>query len=295
MQTAALIITGNTYPHRRELRAAGCLWSYDRRAYVARPAENIRALAERFELIIETGTVDPIELEPATGERLRQIRQARRERAADRLEARAEIRTRKAAQHRAKVEPYNDYAFWTEPLKPGHHSYNRHKNLRDRLARHMDQEAALSIEAAQLRQKAKQLRTGRAAIAGDADAARQERRDQADAVIAVGDTVDTCHYGRAVVLKVNRKTYTVRTASGWTTTHDKSFCRLIEKGTAADAAPARKFKKGDRVRVRRLAFTAAGVVIRVNPTSYTVEYEASWTQTGKAVDKFDESQLEAEA
>lgn len=270
----AILITGNTYQHRRELRAAGCIFDRNEMGYIV-SAENATArdIAERHGLDVDDYDATDEQLTPATGERLRAIRQDRIDRRRARLLDRAERAERRAGEAMNRIsDGERSFLSLGEPVKVGHHSERRHRKLLDRFASAMDKSCEESSYARELRSSAEWM--GDAVVKGDAEKRRQARRDAADAVISVGDLVDTCHMGRAVVLAINTKTYRVRLeSSGSIYAHDKSYCSLIEK-REPEAPALPKFKKGDRVLVHH--FTRGdlpGVILRRTPRGYSVRYD----------------------
>jgi len=62
-----------------------------------------------------------------------------------------------------------------------------------------------------------------------AEQRHQIKREELDKVIAVGMTVEDGIFGEAKVLKINKKTYTLRFNSGHSFTRDKIFIKPIEQ------------------------------------------------------------------
>lgn len=271
----AFAISGETYPLRRELRAVGCIWNHDEKAYLVDAARAAGALsiAQAHGLDVCEIEADPDDLVPATGEKLRAIRQARRDRYAERLRSQAETQARIAAKERAKHEPYtSDYSFITQPILVGHHSERRHRNLLARLCKNMDNEMRALIKSDKLREKADYIEQVGATIKGDAERARQKARERADAIISKGDLVETS-LGRGVVVAVNSKTFTINFEDrGFTSREDKSWVRLIEKREPKPMTY--RFNVGDKVVARRLSARYEGIVKRRTVRGYIVEYQS---------------------
>ncbi|MGJ0620436.1 MAG: DUF3560 domain-containing protein [Methylocystis sp.] len=128
----AYLVTGQTYPNRRALRAAGAVWRAESRGYLL-PLDHV----SRFAALVESGALVIAETEapddafaPLEGEALREHREARRERRATRLIARAEAAERRAETARARISPAErDFLALGEPVKVGHHSERRHQRL----------------------------------------------------------------------------------------------------------------------------------------------------------------------
>lgn len=121
---------------------------------------------------------------------------------ADELEAKSEAM-------RGAVSP--DSAFWTQPAY-GNAAGRAFARSRDRERTRIIKAGELLARAKDLRLKADTMEARGAVIAGDAAA---DRDAKASAVsVAVGQMVDTVHYGRRKVLKVNAKSVLVEGAFG---------------------------------------------------------------------------------
>jgi len=222
-----LLITGDTYTSRRDLKALGGKWYPDREGWVVplTQCEAAEKLAGGKNFIVEIIDVEAEALERPTGERLRGIRQDRLDGKIGRWRARAERLEAQAAALDKQLAPYDDFAFWTQPILVGHHSERSHRKLRDRLGAKMDRAMQLRREARELRERADSAEKSGARIAGDAERKRQEERDTLDEQISVGATVFDFAFGKGTVVRVNKKTYSIRFESGSTYARDKSFVR----------------------------------------------------------------------
>lgn len=157
----AVLITGETYLHRRELARLGGRWSRDMGGYLFIPdgytSAGLEGLTALDGLRIQPVEVDPSELAPPTYADKRAARSERHERNAARYEGRAEGRERKANEVAGQLagDPmYSDYGIMTEPIKVGHHSEGRHRRAKERVSRKMGQAVQLGREAAELRGRA---------------------------------------------------------------------------------------------------------------------------------------------
>lgn len=157
----AVLITGETYPHRRELARLGGRWSRDMGGYLFTPdgytSAGLEGLTALDGLHIQPVEVDPSEFAPPTYADKRAARSERHERNAARYEGRAEGRERKANEVAGQLagDPmYSDYGIMTEPIKVGHHSEGRHRRAKERVSRKMGQAVQLGREAAELRGRA---------------------------------------------------------------------------------------------------------------------------------------------
>ncbi len=158
---------------------------------------------------------------PTDPEVIRNYRQEGADRKADRYDGWAAKRQERATAtlNYNRKHYTSDIAFNTQP---------GHIPLRARVIR-QDDRARKSLRTAEhMQQKADSLRTVR--VAGDAELARQAKREATLGWLEVGMKVDTVIYGLGEVLKINRKTAKVRTGvSGtWETNVDLSFLRQLK-------------------------------------------------------------------
>ena len=273
--TNAILITGNTYPHRRTMRAAGALFDRDEKGYIAahdNQAARDAAGAAGLD-VVEYDATDE-QLTPATGERLRQIRQEKRDRYAERLRDRADAADRRANEAHNKIsQGERDFLALAEPIKIGHHSERRHRKLIERYGNAMDKACTEAREAEKLRSKADWIDAAPARVKGDAQRRRDAEIEIARDVFSKGDYVDTL-YGPAIIEKINQKTARVRVEkSGSCFSEPLNWLKLIEKREPVFEAPA--FKKGDKVYVQSHHKQRPGVILRKTPRGYSVRY--FWT------------------
>jgi hypothetical protein len=295
MQT--IIITGETYVHRRELRRLGALWNGEAKGYLAPLAhvDAIRTYAESHAgLDIADFEASEEDVTPATGERLRAIRQSRQDRYRDRLLSQAANAEKRGDAARGRISPHErEFLSLMEPVKIGHHSQRRHQKLLERAQKSFMDAGREYNDARKLRERAEYLSPAR--IAGDAERERQAARDAAAAVIEPGDKVRSIVYGDGVVTKANKNTFTINFVSrGFIGKCDKSHVSLLEKGSPDAAKVERKFKLGDLVTASRGFSRLQGKVARLTPRGYSVEYHYKSHMTGELVaqrDTFSESSL----
>lgn len=141
--TNAALVTGATYPLRRELRSLGCLWNRDREGYLIAEEKAECALAYALDvgLSVDHIVFEPEDLEPLTGDALRAYRQDRQTSRADRLRIRADAADRRADEARNRVSEHErDFLRLGEPIKVGHHSEGRHRKLIARFDKAFDAE-----------------------------------------------------------------------------------------------------------------------------------------------------------
>jgi preprotein translocase subunit YajC len=271
------LITGRTYPLRRDLVSLGARWHADEKGYIVPTgkAEQVEAYARSKGLTV--GKVDlPAEdyhREKLTGEALRAHRQAGLDKKITRWRSQAARLEKQAAALEARLKPYDDMQFWTEPLKPDHYSYNRHRNLRERLRAMMDKRMGMLRDAHALRQKADGWDRAGAQIAGDRERQRQAQREMVSSQVTVGSRIHDAIYGKGTVVKVNPKTFTVRYDNGHTSATDKSHAMPL--GETVPLAELKeqtrpKYKKGDTVRFNSFGQDRVGTITSVGPRSYSI-------------------------
>lgn len=139
---------------------------------------------------------------PTDPEAIRAVRQEAADRKADRLDGWAEKREEKASKVLDVDRNHysRDWAFITQP---------GHIPARARWIAKQEREFENVREAARMRAKANSLRNG-VRVAGDAQAKHDAEDVAVRAWIAVGQRVETWHFGCGVVEKINRKTASVR-------------------------------------------------------------------------------------
>lgn len=127
------------------------------------------------------------------------------------------LKSAEAAEARASALISNHCTDWAFISQPGH------LPARARQIAQTNRALELRQKAAGWRAKAAELHRMANTHRGDAEARRQALRD----AIAVkpGDTVVTALYGPREVVRVNKKTITVRDSFGGTMTVDKAHCR----------------------------------------------------------------------
>lgn len=136
---------------------------------------------------------------PTDPEEIRFWRTETAERRAGQYEEWAQKRRAKAAALEARNEPYRgDIAFNTQP---------GHIPERARAIARSEKAWEHSSTARRFEEKASSLR--RVRVAGDAERARQAKREEVRAWLGIGMTIETGIYGRGIVKKINRKTATI--------------------------------------------------------------------------------------
>lgn len=121
---------------------------------------------------------------------------------------------------------YGEFLALGEPVKIGHHSEGKHRRLLERRDSTMCKVVELSNKAKRMREKSANLLAFANRNKGDAERKRQEEREAADKVLTVGSQAFSWIVGQCEIIKVNKKTYTVKMPSGSTFTQDKSYFKL---------------------------------------------------------------------
>jgi hypothetical protein len=141
-----------------------------------------------------------------TEQEIREYRQRKADRRADRMTTRAGRLEQEATQRQNRAAPYDDYAFWTQPADPGSKFAKQRSRVRDNL----NKAAELQVEAQTLRSHAAWTRQEGVAVKGDAEKKRQALRDQNDDAIQTGSRVQSVMWGAGVVMGVYAKSYRVK-------------------------------------------------------------------------------------
>lgn len=142
----------------------------------------------------------------------------------------AEIAEKKARQIIVEFNSHpgaNDWNYWTQPI----HSNARGRafaNQRERLRNKIGKSNELSEKAKRFREKAENLLRFANTNKGDAERNRDLRRADNDELIGVGTEIYDFAYREGIVIKVNKKTYTIRWASGGIFTRDKSYVEPLK-------------------------------------------------------------------
>lgn len=200
------------------------------------PKSNVDAFLADFKAL-------SVEMAQEKKERLQQ----RKERMQQREEHRAPIVSRMKERARIKAQNYRKWADaneakankihedwrkvygsfdWTQPILRGHHSQRAHERVYERRDAMHRKVAELYEKAKRMREKATNLEHFANTNKGDAEARRQAVRDANDASITKGATVHDACFGAGVVVRVNKKTYSIQFKSGSVYARDKSFVAL---------------------------------------------------------------------
>ena len=158
-------------------------------------------------------------IESVNVEELRRIKIDKAERKARRVETKAR-RLLKEAQRIEDSWPkdvIHDIAFNTQP---------GHIPLRARIIRQHDKVLKLREEAKRLLEKAENIRIYGSRVKGDAERAREEKREKLDKEVQVGSRIFCPLYGWGKILKIFKKSYRVEFDRGFVLTVDKVLFEL---------------------------------------------------------------------
>lgn len=273
----ALLVTGETYPNRRALRALGAVWQPDHKGY-ALPMEKREAAAALQGLEITPYDFDDDPFKPLSPDELRAYRQDRQDRRAERLLERAALadkRSDAAANKLSRGE--RDFLSLAEPVKVGHHSERRHRKLLDKALNSAMEAGREAKYAADLRSRAQWLQPAR--VKGDAAREHAEANAAKRDTFSVGDRVKSVIYGECIIIRRNPKSFSIRTSSGYVVTEAPRWITLLEKGNGEAPKVERKFKAGDAVLYYPHGKNTPGYtkawpakVLRATPNGYSIEH-----------------------
>ena len=203
-----LLITGETYIIRRQIRALGGRWNGDHKGWIVPFEKREQAEALQGRIIIAPHEAPDDIFRPLDNEDIREIRQARHNRKAERLLRRAERLEKEAERFDKETKPFTtDWSFVTQPIT-NNTGGRRFARFREKISNKVDRKYALLKEADELRERADSLQAP-VLVKGDTAKRRQETMDLIKSKIKVGDKVIDWIYGEGVITKINQKTYRV--------------------------------------------------------------------------------------
>lgn len=278
------LATGNTYPHRRALRALGGVFDYAEKGYWM-PQDKADEARKLSGVSVEIVELERDPFAPKSTDEIRQERQERIDRKRARLIDRAERAEKRAQAAQRRISPdERDFLRLGEPVKIGHHSQGRHQRLIERADKAFQDAGREYSYAEDLRKRADWMMDAR--VKGDKERAREATREKVLAQIAVGDRVSDPTFGTGVLLSISKKSARMkRDATGSSVLVPIHWLTLIEKGNPDSVKAARivhRFKKGDAVLYyphgkpnKYVAGLPAwkATVLRVNQYTYTIEHQ----------------------
>jgi len=219
-------LSGDTYRIRHEIRALGGVWQPDEKQYIVPESkrDQVAALIGGTACTVaDTEAPDNI-FEPLTGDALRAYRQAKADRKAERIRARADKKSALADQLFEKEHRIADMIPFGQPILCGHHSQRRHERDIERMQNLSTKACAAYQESQHLARVADRLKRP-VAIKGDAEARHEAHRQKIRESVKVGDIIFTHIYGDMEVLKINQKTLKLKGKFG-NFNFDMSLCYL---------------------------------------------------------------------
>ena len=224
-----LLITGQTYLLRRNIKALGGRWNKDEMGWIC-PIENREAINSlSSDIKIEEVDSPDNYFAPMTLEERREHIQGIRNRRAERLLKSAALREAKAEDLRGQTEPYiSDIAFTTQPITPGAggRSFAR---FREKVYNKIDRRFGLENEADELKERAERLMAP-VAMKGDAEKRKTAEREAMDKIVKVGTKVNyrLFNRGESTVVRINKKSYTIQFEDKTKFSVDKRFVSVLE-------------------------------------------------------------------
>ena len=152
---------------------------------------------------------------------LRKYRQEKADRKAERIRGWGESKLKQAQILEDSIPEYaHDYAFITQP---------GHIPARARFIKKQDKAFQLRKEGQAQIERAERIKKYGGRIKGDAERARETMREEQDKTIGKGSRIHDFCFGDGEVVRVNKKTYSIKFDSGGTYPRDKTYIRLIQK------------------------------------------------------------------
>jgi len=221
-----IILSGDTYKIRREIRALGGVWQHEEKQYIVPESkrDQVAALIGNRKIEVFDSEAPDNAFEPLTGDALRAYRQAKADRKAERIGARAEKKSALAESLFEKEHRIADMIPFGQPVLCGHHSQRRHERDIERMNSLSSKACAAYQEGQHLARVAERL-SRPVAIKGDAEARHEAHRQKIRESVKVGDIIFTHIYGDMEVLKINQKTLKLKGKFG-NVNFDMSLCYL---------------------------------------------------------------------
>jgi len=169
-------------------------------------------------------------LTPEQIEEIRSRRKARAERIARRRLIWAKSREYKSEEAYKKADQMVSNIPLGQPILVDHYSAKAHRAYLSKIDSNMHR-AINNSQIAQLhREKAENILIYGTRVQGDAEHKREIQRVSMDKIVKLGSRVIEGVFGEGIVMKINRKTYTIQFKSGSTMARDKSYIvKVIEE------------------------------------------------------------------
>jgi len=222
-----IILSGDTYKIRHEIRALGGVWQPGEKQYIVPESkrDQVAALIGTRKIEVFDSEAPDNAFEPLTGDALRAYRQAKADRKAERIQARADKKSALAESLFEKEHRIADMIPFGQPILVGHHSQRRHERDIERMQSLSSKACAAYQEGQHLARVAERLARP-VAIKGDAEARHEAHRQKIRESVKVGDMVNAGCFNQKKVLKINKKTLTVEGMFGGKFTIDMALVNL---------------------------------------------------------------------
>jgi hypothetical protein len=222
-----IILSGDTYKIRHEIRALGGVWQHEEKQYIVPESkrDQVAALIGTRKIEVFDSEAQDNAFEPLTGDALRAYRQAKADRKAERIGARAEKKSALAESLFEREHRIADMIPFGQPVLCGHHSQRRHERDIERMQSLSSKACAAYQEGQHLARVAERL-SRPVAIKGDAEARHEAHRQKIRESVKVGDMVNAGCYGKMEVMKINQKTIKVNGTFGKPVNIDMALVNL---------------------------------------------------------------------
>ena len=214
------VITGNTYPVRREIAHLGFIYSYEQSGYIGNCKEMTESLSKKImDLGVEFSEIDFIEINEAYIVNQKNIRAQNK---ASKYEDRA-IRTETKANNTDISQAEKNFLSLAEPIKIGHHSEKRHRKLVEKAWNTMGKRVELFNQAEKYEDKADYWKNKKFLTTDEKEEKAARIKEITDIALdawrkdhTVGGgfiTWNACN--PLVIAKINKMTITTPTGSKW--------------------------------------------------------------------------------
>jgi len=152
---------------------------------------------------------------------LRKYRQEKANRKAERVKGWGESKLKQAQILEDSIPEYaHDWAYITQP---------GHISGRDKINRKQEKIYRLREEGKRQIKRAERIKKYGGRVKGDAEREREVEREKQDKIIGKGSRIHDFCFGDGEVVRVNKKTYSIKFDSGGTYPRDKTYIQLIQK------------------------------------------------------------------
>lgn len=230
-----LLISGDTYPHRRTLSNLGAMFDYTLKAYIANDSEPMQAFLATVPTLEQSPHQDIILNEAFEVSQKNAKSQIR----ADKLEAKAK-RLANLSDSTNPPQHVKDFLSLGEPIKIGHHSEWRHRRTIEKYNATLNKKYNLQKESEEAQRLADYYRSQTFRTTEE----KETLKTKAKTIQALacklyaqahkpGDLYDGWHQQTPrIIAKVNKTTVTLDTWSKWEISYDKAFPAYVTQAKA---------------------------------------------------------------